>query len=273
MRRGAARAPAAPPRRVASPTTRRRPRLRSARSRPSATTTPTAVTGRRRRRSPTPRARRGRASSCGSPSARWPRRAAQPPDHPERASATPGTITSSAASPPGHDAPAPSAPQNIPNDVSITPTKNFIVFSGTRASGARTATPAEHDDRDRDGRGRGGEADVVLARPEREHDERDLEPFEQHALERDRERVAVEPRGRRGLARAASVSRRTPRPRRGRALRPAERSTALRSHCSPKTSSSPPTTTRSTLIGSAVSAGPSAATITARTSGAGARRR
>ena len=39
-------------------------------------------------------------------------------------------------------APAPSAPQNAPKAVSITPTTNFMVFSGTRASGARTATPA-----------------------------------------------------------------------------------------------------------------------------------
>src|SRR6185437_5546558 len=46
-----------------------------------------------------------------------------------------------AASPPGHSAPAPSADQKIPNVVSITPTANFSVFSGTRASGARTAIP------------------------------------------------------------------------------------------------------------------------------------
>ena len=51
-------------------------------------------------------------------------------------------IASSAASPPGQSAPAPSAPQNIPYDVSITPTANFIVFSGTRASGACSARPA-----------------------------------------------------------------------------------------------------------------------------------
>ena len=44
--------------------------------------------------------------------------------------------------PPGQRAPAPSALQNVPNDVSITPTRNFIVFSGTRASGALIATPA-----------------------------------------------------------------------------------------------------------------------------------
>ena len=43
--------------------------------------------------------------------------------------------------PPGHRAPAPSAPQKIPNEVSITPTPNFIAFSGTRASGARIAMP------------------------------------------------------------------------------------------------------------------------------------
>ena len=52
-----------------------------------------------------------------------------------------GTRTSSAASDPGQCAPAPSAPQNVPNAVSMIPTTNFRVFSGTRASGARTAAP------------------------------------------------------------------------------------------------------------------------------------
>src|SRR4051812_709041 len=46
-----------------------------------------------------------------------------------------------AASPPGQLAPAPSDPQNVPNDVSITPTANFKVFSGTRVSGRCTITP------------------------------------------------------------------------------------------------------------------------------------
>ena len=41
----------------------------------------------------------------------------------------------------GHIAPAPSAPQKIPKDVSMIPTVNFIVFSGTRASGLRRANP------------------------------------------------------------------------------------------------------------------------------------
>src|SRR5439155_1494189 len=45
------------------------------------------------------------------------------------------------ASSPGQSAPAPSADQKIPNVVNITPTANFSVFSGTRASGARTSTP------------------------------------------------------------------------------------------------------------------------------------
>ena len=49
--------------------------------------------------------------------------------------------TSSAASWPGQDTPAPSAPQNTPNEVSMMPTTNFRVFSGTRDSGARTANP------------------------------------------------------------------------------------------------------------------------------------
>src|SRR6266702_4213327 len=46
-----------------------------------------------------------------------------------------------AASPPGQSAPAPSADQKIPQVVSMIPTANFIVFTGTRASGARASTP------------------------------------------------------------------------------------------------------------------------------------
>src|SRR5262249_59338528 len=61
---------------------------------------------------------------------------------PSANSAMQGARTRRAASDPGQVAPAPSAPQNVPNVVSSTPTTNFMVFSGTRASGARTATPA-----------------------------------------------------------------------------------------------------------------------------------
>src|SRR6516225_1920223 len=61
--------------------------------------------------------------------------------YPSPTRAVPGTMASSAASLPGHDTPAPSAPQNMPNEVSMTPTANFKAFSGTRDSGARTAIP------------------------------------------------------------------------------------------------------------------------------------
>src|SRR5439155_20907085 len=55
---------------------------------------------------------------------------------------TTATSPISEASPAGQDRPAPSATQNVPYALSITPTANFIVFSGTRASGARAARPA-----------------------------------------------------------------------------------------------------------------------------------
>ena len=56
-------------------------------------------------------------------------------------SATTGTSTSRAASLPGQATPAPSAPQKVPKLVSMTPTANFIQFSGTLVSGALTAMP------------------------------------------------------------------------------------------------------------------------------------
>ena len=46
-----------------------------------------------------------------------------------------------AASSPGHSRPTPSPAQNVPNVVSSSPTAYFIVFSGTRPSGARTRRP------------------------------------------------------------------------------------------------------------------------------------
>src|SRR5882757_8222350 len=62
--------------------------------------------------------------------------------NPKAYSATAGMRTRSAASAPGQWAPAPSAPQYMPNVVSMTPTTNFMLFSGTRDNGARTAQPA-----------------------------------------------------------------------------------------------------------------------------------
>src|SRR5690348_15865439 len=69
---------------------------------------------------------------------------------PRRRIATPSRATSTvkasstriAASEPCQCAPAPSAPQKMPKVVSSEPTANFMVFSGSRASGWRTATPA-----------------------------------------------------------------------------------------------------------------------------------
>src|SRR5690348_3873500 len=63
-----------------------------------------------------------------------------------RASVSESTATnaitpSTAASEPGQSTPAPSAPQKVPKPVSSTPTVNFRAFSGTRASGPRTAIP------------------------------------------------------------------------------------------------------------------------------------
>src|SRR5262249_27504838 len=51
------------------------------------------------------------------------------------------TIARTATSEPGQSTPAPSPAQKIPKLVSRTPTVNLSAFSGTRASGARTASP------------------------------------------------------------------------------------------------------------------------------------
>ena len=101
-------------------------------------------------------------------------------------------IATSAASPPGQLAPAPSAPQNIPKELSITPTASFIVFSGTLARGALAASPATLTTKHGRAGGRGRECEVMLVGAEREHDECDLEPLEQHSFEGDGEGVAVE---------------------------------------------------------------------------------
>src|SRR2546421_74732 len=66
-------------------------------------------------------------------------------------------------------------------------------------------------------------------------------------------------------ARASAVSRAKASCSSWSALKPLARRIALRSHCSPKTSSSAPTTRRRAEIGTSVSAGPSAAVAAART--------
>ena len=97
-----------------------------------------------------------------------------------------------ATSSPGQSQPAPSAAQKIPNVVSITPTANLSVFSGTRASGARTAIADHGNEHERAGGAGRGQRDRALRAAEGEHDEHDLESLEQHALERKREAVPVE---------------------------------------------------------------------------------
>src|SRR5262249_36805898 len=131
----------------------------------------------------------------------------------------------------------------------------------------------DHEDHGGDGPGH-RERDAPLRAAEREDDERDLEALEQHALERDGEPVPIDAPALLMLAGASPVwgARRRVAPRRcaasasGGAPRPLARGTPWGSHCSRKTSSSDPPTSRRTSIGRTVSAGPSAATITARAS-------
>src|SRR4030095_16294122 len=93
---------------------------------------------------------------------------------------------------------------------------------------------------------------------EADHDERHLQAFQQHTLERQDKRGPVHPVA--GHPSASAV--RSPMPRRPLAL---TRAIPLRSHCRPKTSSSDPTTSRSAPTGTAVRAVPSATTSTAST--------
>ena len=65
----------------------------------------------------------------------------------------------------------------------MTPTAYLSVFSGTRLSGAWAATPGGDDDEHGEHGGDDGQRHVVLVASERHDDERDLEAFEQHALE------------------------------------------------------------------------------------------
>ncbi len=151
---------------------------------------------------PRPRRARSAPASLGvaCSAGRAPRAGAAPSDH--------SAIGSRIASPPGQLTPSALArPRRCPKELSITPTANFIVFSGTRASGARTAKPAAITTTDRGARGRGGQPDVVVLGAERDDDQRDLEPLEQDPFERDREGVEVPPAGRRRGPRAPPRSR------------------------------------------------------------------
>ena len=96
-----------------------------------------------------------------------------------------------ATSEPGQVTPAPSPAQKTPKLVRRSPTANLIVFSGTRSSGERTAIPTRRTSTTAVDCGGRSQRSPALRRPERDHDEYDLEPFEQYSLERDRERVPI----------------------------------------------------------------------------------
>ena len=202
---------------------------------------------------PHPRACPRESGSCLPPDPRRRRRAEDPHEQRARRPARSGRWRAAPHRLPASLAPAPSAPQKIPNEVSITPTLNFIAFSGARASGWRIATPIAATSRTAAARSGRRQAEPVLVRAEGERDEDHLQALQQDTLEGDRERVAdrIPRRAPRPPSPPRSPRDRS-RPRRAWALRPAARRIALRSHWSPKTRSRPPTTRRSVSIGSEV---------------------
>src|SRR5215469_16438623 len=185
-------------------------------------------------------------------------------------SATAGMITSSAASEPGQDAPAPSPPQNTPKLVSMIPTTNFIVFSGTRASGARTANPTAATSTVAQPAAIDARPTFLALAPKVSTMKTTSSPSSSTPLNaRVKPYQSGTPRNRRdawllasAMCSANSLSSSC------RDLWPLARSTALRIHCSPKTRSSAPTTTRRAVIGIASTAGPRIATTTASTASA-----
>ncbi len=73
----------------------------------------------------------------------------------------------------------------------MTPTTNFIEFSGTLASGARTAMPASATTITAAPAATERERQVVVVGAERQRDEHDLEALENDTLERQREGIPV----------------------------------------------------------------------------------
>ena len=139
------------------------------------------------------------------------------------------------------------------------PVLERVLGDPAQRSMSRGAGDHHHDDRRR--RGDRGQRQVPLVPPECHDDERDLQALQEHALKADHEAVRVEPSGSTRAARPAATCSAKIASSSWSALNPLARRIALRSHCRPKTSSSPPTTRRSTPIGSAVRAGPRTATI------------
>ena len=101
--------------------------------------------------------------------------------------------------------------------------------------------------------------------PRRRTMKRHFQPFEEHALEGQREAVPVDPSARPRSAFSASRSSREDRVLVVQRLVPARAQDGLGRHCRPNTSRSAPTTRRSAFDGTSVRAGPSAATTTPAT--------
>ncbi|WP_414640463.1 hypothetical protein [Amycolatopsis sp.] len=177
-----------------------------------------------------------------------------------------GASTTSATSAPGHCAPAPSLPQNVPNAVSITPTMNFMVFSGTRASGARTANPAAVTRTTAQPAAAAASGRLCSLLPKVRAMNTTSSPSNSTPLNDkvNAYQSATSPLPCGGAVRAAASSDAKIAVSSCGSLCPAARRTALRSHWSPKISNRPPTTSRSAPSGTRASAGPRTATSAAK---------
>src|SRR5579883_3444928 len=169
-----------------------------------------------------------------------------------------GTRARRAASAPGQLAPAPSAPQKVPNELSMTPTTNLSVFSGTRASGARAAAPAAATTTTAaraataaSGRSRAVVPKVTVTKATSSPS--NSTPLK--ASEKAYQSLTAATRLVRALL-APSTSEAKISSSSWGALRPAALKMALRSHWSPKASSRAPTTSLRPRSGSADRAGP-----------------
>ena len=134
--------------------------------------------------------------------------------------------------------------------MSITPTRELHGVLGTRGRAACAhCDPGDDDEHDRSDCGRGRECDAGLGCSERDDDEHDLEPSSNTPLNATVNEYQSSPVGAPRRTRALSRSQRTP-PLVVQRLVATRARIALRSHCSPNTSSSAPTISRSVSIGS-----------------------
>src|SRR5262249_48287796 len=114
---------------------------------------------------------------------RSPRRRRSSRTEPSEASPRNARIASSAESPPGPAAPAPRGRQEGPNRGRGGPAAAFRRVPGAGGGGRPTGPAAPADDAERRRGGDRRKPDPALAASERDHDEGDLEPLEEDALE------------------------------------------------------------------------------------------